>query len=228
MAREMSGVEKIIQAAVEAEAEANGPFTAERLVVTAWKRFPRPFGLKGYADLHPDSNAILASLMGAKGLVRRGWLTRVGPKMYQTTALGRQIAGGEKDSPGPGPRPAADKIALGDDIHDFLSRLFATRAWKLWVGRQTTELNFTDAARFWQLADGMDGAAVDQRLAEVGEGLAAAASYLAGGTASLKDGRAVSAGQIALLTDVHQHLAGKFAPHLRLMRNRKVANDAAR
>ena len=82
--------EKILLAVYQLEEQGQSPFSAESLVVAAWQKFPRTFGLKGYADLYPDSNKVLTSIMGEKGLTRRGWLAKMGQKLYTLTREGKQ------------------------------------------------------------------------------------------------------------------------------------------
>ena len=81
--------EKILLAAFQLDGEGQSPFSAEALVVAAWQKFPRTFGLKGYSDQYPDSNKILTSIMGEKGLARRGWLAKEGQKLYSLTRDGK-------------------------------------------------------------------------------------------------------------------------------------------
>src|SRR5216683_468758 len=83
--------EKILLAAYQLEEQGQSPFSAEALIVSSWQKFPRTFGLKGYTDLYPDSNKILSSIMGEKGLARRGWLVKMGQKLYSLTNAGRQV-----------------------------------------------------------------------------------------------------------------------------------------
>jgi hypothetical protein len=80
--------EKILLAANQLEESGQTPFSAEALIVMAWQKYPRTFGLKGFVELYPDSNKILASIMGEKGLARRGWLVKTGLKMYALTKDG--------------------------------------------------------------------------------------------------------------------------------------------
>ena len=84
--------EKILLAAYQLEEQGQSPFSAESLIVASWQKFPRTFGLKGYADLYPDSNKVLSSIMGEKGLARRGWLSKVGQKMYSLSRDGRHAS----------------------------------------------------------------------------------------------------------------------------------------
>src|SRR3974390_754266 len=46
--------EKILLAAHQLEQQGQSPFSAEALIVAAWQKFPRTFGLKGYSDQYPD------------------------------------------------------------------------------------------------------------------------------------------------------------------------------
>src|SRR6266516_432818 len=83
--------EKILLAADVLDKEGQSPFSAEALIVASWQKFPKTFGLKGYADQYPDSNKILSSIMGEKGLARRGWLVKMGQKLYALTREGRNV-----------------------------------------------------------------------------------------------------------------------------------------
>src|SRR5262245_7268193 len=74
--------EMILMAAWDLEEKGTTPFTAEALVVMSWQKFPRAFGLKGFVEQYPDSNKVLASIMGSKGLARRAWLVKMGAKQY--------------------------------------------------------------------------------------------------------------------------------------------------
>src|SRR5262249_5455422 len=83
--------EKILLGAHALEEAGQSPFSAEALIVSAWQKFPQAFGLKGYAEQYPDSNKILSSIMGEKGLAKRGWLAKMGQKMYSLSRDGKQV-----------------------------------------------------------------------------------------------------------------------------------------
>jgi len=83
--------EKILLAAENLEKQGQSPFTAEMLIVASWQKFPSTFGLKGFTEKYPDSNKILSSIMGEKGLARRGWLVKMGQKLYALTREGRNV-----------------------------------------------------------------------------------------------------------------------------------------
>src|SRR5260370_38764121 len=82
--------EKILLAAHSLEEAGQSPFSAEALIVAAWQKYPRAFGLKGYVEQYPDSNKVLAAIMGGKGIARRGWLAKMGQKLDSLARAGRQ------------------------------------------------------------------------------------------------------------------------------------------
>ena len=77
--------QKLLLAALEARKK-SPTFTAEDLVVQAWKLYPDTFGLSGYGDRYPDSNRVLTNIMGTKGMRGKGWLRKVGEKQYRLTS----------------------------------------------------------------------------------------------------------------------------------------------
>src|SRR5262249_23549618 len=83
--------EKILIAASNLEDNGQAPFSAEALIVSAWRKYPRTFGLKGFEEQFPDSNKVLAGIMGEKGLPNRGWMVKVGQKLYTLTRDGKQV-----------------------------------------------------------------------------------------------------------------------------------------
>lgn len=57
-------------------------FSAEALVVAAWAIAPNRFSMTGFPQ-YPDSNKVLANLMGRTGLVSRQQLERTGAREYR-------------------------------------------------------------------------------------------------------------------------------------------------
>ena len=90
----LSITEKLLLSALDLEENGRCPFSAEDLVVSAWKKFPDAFGLAGYRDTnsqlcYPDSYRVFAEIMGSKPIRKRGLLRKVGTKMYQLTEAGQ-------------------------------------------------------------------------------------------------------------------------------------------
>src|SRR5215813_10682532 len=121
--------EKILLAAESLDKEGQSPFSAEALIVASWQKFPRAFGLKGYADQYPDSNKVLASIMGERGLARRGWLSKVGQKLYALTREGRQaVRRLHRADESPAAESSTGPVKLGREQERFLQALLASTA----------------------------------------------------------------------------------------------------
>lgn len=213
--------EKILLAAHELEEHGQSPFSAEALVVAAWQKFPKAFGLKGYTDQHPDSNKVLSCVMGERGLTRRGWLAKMGQKLYALTGEGRvvvqRIAAGDE---APAPRRAPVRIAR--DQEKYLLGLFESSAVRKFEEGLKEELTFADACRFWGITENLHGAALTARLDRLRAVLADVEQLLGSGSADLSTGRNISRDDLNLLTAVHEYLQERFARHLSLLRNRVV------
>jgi hypothetical protein len=210
--------EKILLAAFGLEEAGQSPFSAEALIVGAWQKYPRTFGLKGYDDKYPDSNKVLASIMGEKGLARRGWLAKMGQKLYSLTRDGRQVVRrllhADEDATPPAP------VKATREQERLLNALFASTAWQKYQEGREQDLNFADACRFWGITDNHSGDALDGRLEQVGAALAQFEREVGLGSATLSNGRSVSAAEAADLGDFNTHLRDRFARHLMLLRKR--------
>jgi hypothetical protein len=204
------------------EEKGESPFSAEALIVAAWQKFPRAFGLKGFSDQYPDSNKVLASIMGEKGLARRGWLIKMGQKLYALTREGKQVvrrlmSDGSDSADLSGPEPAKfsreqEKLLLG---------LLASSAVEKFQEGRKLEMQFADAARFWGITDNMGGEALDSKLNRLRASLADFDRLLGAAGTTLSNGRSVSGDDVALLNDVHTYLEEKFSRHLTLLRSRR-------
>ncbi len=88
---ELTTLKKVLIAAAMLDGDQQ-TFSAEDVIVRAWRSFPESFGLSGYREEHPDSNRVLAKLMGSLGLCGRGWLEQTNTKTYRLTTAGRKMA----------------------------------------------------------------------------------------------------------------------------------------
>jgi hypothetical protein len=211
--------EKILLAAYHLEEQGQSPFSAEALIVASWQKYPRTFGLKGYADNYPDSNKVLSSIMGEKGLARRGWLAKMGQKMYSLTRDGKQVVrrllqAGESESH---VEPAAK---LTRDQEKFFIQLSATPAVEKYHQGLKLELTFADACKFWGINENMHGDALDARLHKLRSSIAELDLAVGRHGIDLSNGRSVSSDDIALLQQVDEYLKERFGRHLTLLRNR--------
>jgi hypothetical protein len=213
--------EMILLAAHRLEEHGQSPFSAEELIVASWKQFPRAFGLKGYHEQYPDSNRVLSSIMGEKGLARKGWLVKMGQKLYALTKEGqrvvrRMVDGFNADEVDEEPTPARlpreqEKLVLG---------LLDSTAANKFLNKKSFELVFGDACRFWSIHENMSGEALDERLAVVEKTLAFVDRLAAKGSLELGS-RDIGAADVELLHDVHDHLLDRFSRHLNVWRSRQ-------
>jgi hypothetical protein len=211
--------EKILLAAENLEKQGQSPFTAEMLIVASWQRFPSTFGLKGFAEKHPDSNKILSSIMGEKGLARRGWLVKMGQKLYALTRDGRNVIRRMMDQEEEA--PAAGTVHRMNREHErFLKVLFDSSAVQKFEGNRKQDLTFADACRFWSVTENMKGDHLEDRLEEMDKTLAEMDRILADADSETSGGRVVTAGDIRVMTNIHRYMQDRFERHLNLLRKR--------
>jgi hypothetical protein len=209
--------EKILLAAWHLEEAGQSPFSAEALIVGAWQKYPRAFGLRGFEEQYPDSNKVLSGIMGERGLPGRGWLAKVGQKLYSLTREGRQVVRRLQLGEEPAPPPRKARLSREQDL--LLQGLLASAAWHKHRQGTEQEWTFSEACRFWNMAD-RTGEAIDARLDEIQSALAGAERALRGGGATLGNGRSVAGEEVGALCDLHQALERRFARHLNLLRSR--------
>lgn len=210
--------EKILLAAYELEDQGQSPFSAETLIVASWQKFPKTFGLKGYADQYPDSNKVLTSIMGVKGLAGRGWLAKEGQKLYSLSRDGKQVVRRllhDGDSP-----PPEVSSKLSRDLEKLLMSLFDSSASQKYLEGLKQELTFADACRFWGISESLHGEALDARLNRMRAGLSDIDRSIGATGIDLSNGRSVTASDVAQLHKVDDYLKERFGRHLTLLRNR--------
>src|SRR4051794_10215039 len=185
--------EKILLAADTLDKQGQSPFSAEALIVASWLKFPKTFGLKGFAEKYPDSNKILSSIMGEKGLARRGWLVKMGQKLYAMTREGRNVVRRvmmqEEEAPPPG-----TVQRLGREHERFIKTLLDSSAVQKFEEHRKQELTFADACRFWGVTENMKGEQLDEKLEEMNRVLTELDRVFADADAEMSSGRIVSAG----------------------------------
>ena len=215
--------QKILLAAHRLEDAGHSPFTAEALTVAAWKHDTRTFGLRGFDAEYPDNNRVLACIMGERGLARRGWLVKVGQKLYNLSRQGKEearrvLAGDESPLP---KRRALAKIQVPKDLEQQLVNLFMTTAFRRYEEGMKREITYRDAAKFWGLSESAHGDAVDQTLAKIPATLAAVEQLLIGDSIELTNGQSVSHADLKSLAAVHRFLTEQFSRNLHQQRERR-------
>lgn len=221
--------EKLLLAAAELEEAGHQPFTAEDLVVAAWRLDPETFGLAGHNDsagrpAYPNSNRVFAEIMGSKPIRKQGLLAKVGTKKFRLTESGRQrVKGLRSVLGGSNGQPAAQaKASFDRDTSRKLQKLLKTRAVeKLRSGRRQA-ITFTDASSFWGITARSTAMAFQARLGEV-EGVLRAAEEAAENRPIRFEhgGRAYTQKDIHELLELHESMLEGFAEHLDVIRSRR-------
>lgn len=150
----LSIYEKLLLAAYDIENNGMCPFSAEDLVVAAWRKFPDAFGLAGYHEdgghlSYPDSNRVYAEIMGTKPIRKSGYLIKVGKKLYQLTEVGRIRARDILKSSG---APQIEKAGLAREVQRELKRLFISKASEKYKNNRIEDITFHDACVFWRIS----------------------------------------------------------------------------
>jgi hypothetical protein len=219
--------EKILLAAHHLEEKGQSPFSAEALIVASWQKYPATFGLKGYEEQYPDSNKVLAGIMGEKGLPRRGFLSKMGQKLYELTKEGRQVVRrlnqDEEVPPPPVEEPKTlSKVTLPRDQDLLIQAMLAGPAWNKFRTNRHQEWTFSEACKFWNMGE-RSGDAVDGRLKELHQKLGLIERTLAGGQVTLGNGRTVTSQEVGQLAEIHRNMEHRFTRHLNLLRSRSGA-----
>jgi hypothetical protein len=206
--------DKLLVAAHALEEEGRQRFSAEDLVVMAWRKYPEAFGLAGYTDkdgrpLYPNSNRVYAEIMGSKPLRKNGWLRKVGSKMYQLTEAGRSQG---RSVSGLACTETATKWALAREQVDFIRKLFDSRAATKFRAGQREDISFFDACGFWGISAGSNAKDLWGRFAEVETILATAGESLSSrDTVLMRHGSdEFAAGDVKTLRDTHAFLQDRF------------------
>lgn len=174
---------QVLLAALECpQGDLRKEFTAEDLLLAAWKRNPMAWGLRGYETEHPDSERIYTeldrvSVRGSNvrgGLVGLGLFEKVRERTYRLTPAGlvaaSEVAGADPDS------HAKAERALADAVTDILSH----PVFREWMRDQTTPRHFRDAGHFWGIAPGTPRSVIRARIGDVDKTLEKARSLLDG------------------------------------------------
>jgi hypothetical protein len=224
MTERLTVPEKLLIAALQARSR-TPTFTAEDLVVEAWRLYPDTFGLSGYADRFPDSNRVLTNIMGTKGMRGKGWLRKVGEKQYRLTSAG--LSDGEALLRG-GSQPAREssgflRAELDRQTGAALDRLLSTGAAQKALDGRAETVSFHDACGFWDITTRSNANTLNTRLADATVLLDRAMGSLAGKSES--EGLKLATGhvtklQIKVLRDLHADMQNRFKSELDIIRCR--------
>jgi hypothetical protein len=216
--------EKLLIAAYELEREKNGElFSAEDLVVAAWKKFPDSFGLLGYKDedgrlKYPDSNRVFAEIMGSKPIRKYGFLVKVGSKMYKLTEAGREQA---KMLLNKKTDTQLEKAGLARETYQELKRLLSSRAVQKYKNGQTTEITFYDACMFWRISPSSSAIEFEGRVSAFEKILEYARASHKEGVLLDHEGRKYTLKDLDMLDQLNKTLLARFKDEINIIKRRR-------
>jgi hypothetical protein len=207
--------EQVLQAARQLEQDGERTFTAEALIVAAWRINPIAFGLKGFADRYPDSNKVLSVIMGERGLARQGMLDKVGVKQYTLTERGRKMLakgkrglraeeGMVRSSRGPGLSREADQLLI---------RLSASVAASRYRFNAKDLITFPLACQFWGVTT-TDPDAIRAACVKTRQLLAKIEDQFPHQVVELSNGHRFNRQEVGLLRNVQAYLEQQFDRNL--------------
>ncbi len=216
--------QKLLLAALEAR-KRSATFTAEDLVVEAWRLHPDTFGLSGYSDKYPDSNRVLTNIMGTKGMRGKGWLRKVGEKQYRLTSAG--LSDGEalaQTNTESGEQTSKYlRAELDRQTAAALDRLVSTPAASKAMAQHSDMVTFNDACGFWDITTRSNANTLQARLADATVLLDRATEILADKPDSegLKlPGALITKAQLRALRSLHLDMQQRFKAELDIIRRR--------
>lgn len=148
-------------------------FTAEQLVVEAWKLDDATFGLRGFEGHYPDSNKLYTKIDGKSGIVSKGYLAKAGQRLLRLTAMGL-ARGTHLES-------STDTdlvLKLDRTLQDAVNRVIDHPQFRAWLKNSDQPTRFRDAGHFWGIAPGTPGSAVQGRVLNIERSLCAALEVL--------------------------------------------------
>ena len=215
--------EKLLLTAYALGEEGRGSFSAEDLVVRAWQEFPDTFGLAGYRNpeagaSYPDSNRVFAEIMGSKPIRKRGFLAKVGEKMYQLTEAGREEARmltKRKEEPG------ISKISLSRELQNRLRALLACKAADKYRNGRLEDITFHDACNFWRISPRSSAIEMQGRLANLKMVLETSRDAIRNGAATFEhSGDAFTSSDVEVLMEMDRGLQEKFRDQMGIIAQR--------
>jgi len=209
---------KLLLAAFQLHQQGHRKFTAEDLVVAAWRRFPNTFGLKGHNDesgapRYPDSNRVFAEIMGSKPIRKRGFLVKVGRKVYELTETGQEMGRHLQSAAGTAEQQDKKdaKPSVSREVMTELKHLVESRAFQKVDNGELEALTFHDACMFWGITPQSSAIDLEGRHADIEGIIETARRALGGGGARFQHGgEALPSGTVALISKTHKTMQDRF------------------
>src|SRR5947207_14154433 len=100
--------------------------------------------------------------MGERGLTKRGWLLKMGQKLYSLSREGKSVA--QRLLQGGEPVSTAAPSKMPRELEKFLLGLFGSTAVEKYDEGRKQEITFNDATRVWSITEQLHGEALDSRM----------------------------------------------------------------
>jgi hypothetical protein len=218
MTSTFSSAELLLMTALRLTNDGFATFSADNLIVEAWKANTAAFGMKEYIQ-YPDTHRAYSYLCGAKGLVGCAFLCRINGK-YALTEKGLRkvlsLLGEPQEAPrtAPGGVVGVKPVRLSPAHEAQLCRVLMEGPDRR---KPLAKWTFTDACLWWRL---VDEDCDNERVETQGRLLGEIAALLAGQRAVLPNCREVAGEEVAELVQLDAALRDRFKSHLKLLSNR--------
>ncbi len=149
-------------------------FTAEGLLVEAWKYDKAAWGLRDFEEQYPDAEKINKELnrRGSIGLVGQGAIERVGPMVYRLTIAGLHEATHLQ------PADTIVRERVDRELEALVKEILEHAVFKAWLADPAKPKYFREAGHFWGIAPGTPPKTVRERVYRVEHVLKAAEDAL--------------------------------------------------
>jgi hypothetical protein len=127
-------------------------FSFAELTVEAWRSWPDAFRLGCGTLDHPDALKVSYTLMGERGLVKSGWITKVGEKQYALSGQGRDEVSRLASA------PKRAKLArrrttvvrrLPLAVDRAIATALASKAFRMYQMGLVGDVSWLEAIKFW-------------------------------------------------------------------------------
>jgi len=136
----------ILLAADDLMAQGGNEFSEWDLTIAAWNRDRNRFGLRGYAQNHPDHKRVMMEIMGRKpqNPILLGLMEKTRPNVYRLTPLGRAEAARMRA----GEQGGVKRRSPSTDHYDAMAQMLGHRAFQRWREDPDEPRRFADVLDF--------------------------------------------------------------------------------
>jgi len=158
--------------------------------------------------------------MGSKPIRKRGFLKKVGEKMYQLTEAGRGHSSLLLHR-GPG-TSRTEKIALSRETSEELKKLMSSKVMDKFKNKRLEEITFYDACSFWGISPRSSAIELEGKVANFEKVVDTAKKISRRKTVTFEhSGDVFGETDLELVLQVHRALLQKFQNELNIIKQRR-------